>query len=285
MSKILEVKNLSTSFLTETGKVKILKNISFSVEERQTFGIVGESGSGKSITAYAVMRLLPQPYGKIDEGEILFKNQDLVQLAAKEMLKIRGAKISMIFQEPMTALNPVYTIGKQLLEVYNLHFSNLSKEEKLVRALNLFQEVGIKDAQLRFNDYPHQFSGGMRQRVMIAFALACEPDILICDEPTTALDVTIQAQILKLIKRLQQKKRMAVIFITHDLGVVAQICDKVAVMYKGEIVEQAKTKQLFTKPKHNYTKGLLASIPTMTTKPKVRLQEMSDFLTTESTEV
>jgi oligopeptide/dipeptide ABC transporter ATP-binding protein len=268
---ILEIENLVTSFDTETGRLRAVDQVSFEVGKGRTLGVVGESGCGKSVTALSIMRLLPKPSGVIEDGEIRFQGEDLAKLSAEEMRRIRGKKISMIFQEPMTALNPVHKIGKQLREVFQLHFSDMGKKEVLQNALRLLNEVGISDPDKRMSEYPHQISGGMRQRVMIAMALACRPDVLIADEPTTALYVTIQAQILELISRLQKEINMSVIFITHDLGVIAEICDDVLVMYAGKVVETAPVISLFESPKHPYTSGLLSSIPRLETPRKTRL--------------
>ena len=259
MKNILEVKNLCTSFFTEEGEVKAVNGVSFSVPSGRTLGIVGESGSGKSITSLSILRLIQSP-GKIKSGKILFDGKDLLQLSEKDMRKIRGNEISMIFQEPMTSLNPVFTIGEQISEVYQIH-RNLSKREAKEKSIEMLKLVGIPSPEKRIDQYPHELSGGMRQRVMIAMALACNPKLLIADEPTTALDVTIQAQILRLIKELQEKLHMSVILITHDLGVVAETCDYVAVMYCGKVVEFADVKTLFKNPQHPYTVGLLNSLP------------------------
>jgi oligopeptide/dipeptide ABC transporter ATP-binding protein len=259
--KILEVKNLVTSFQTENGSVRAVDGVSFSVPAGKTLGIVGESGCGKSVTSLSIMRLLPKPAGNIDQGEILYKGQDIAKLKPEDLYKIRGNNISMIFQEPMTALNPVHKISSQLGETFELHFPDMSKQEVHTACVEMLEKVGIPDPAERLNDYPHQLSGGMRQRVMIAIALACKPDILIADEPTTALDVTIQAQILELMKEFQKESGMAIVFITHDLGVIAEVCDEVMVMYAGRVAEKAEVKELFKNPKHPYTKGLLSSIP------------------------
>ena len=267
-NSILQVKNLVTSFETEIGPVKAVDGVSFSAQTGQTLGIVGESGCGKSVTSLSIMRLLPKPAGKIESGEILFNNSDLAKLPAEEMRNIRGNRISMIFQEPMTALNPVHRIHKQLGEVYSLHYTEMTPDEIRDASIGLLNKVGISDPAQRLQEYPHQLSGGMRQRVMIAMALACRPEILIADEPTTALDVTIQAQILALMKSLQQETGMAIIFITHDLGVIAETCDTVVVMYAGTIVERAPVIDLFQTPRHPYTQGLLKSIPRLDTPSK-----------------
>ena len=268
---ILEVKNLVTAFDTESGRIRAVDDVSFAIKKQQTLGIVGESGCGKSVTALSIMRLLPKPAGIIESGQILFNGVDLVQLPADEMHEIRGKRISMVFQEPMTSLNPVHRIGKQLGEVYRLHFTDMSDDEIRQASLELLQKVGIPEPEQRLEEYPHQISGGMRQRVMIALALACKPDILIADEPTTALDVTIQAQILDLMKGLQSETGMAVMFITHDLGVIAETCEEVVVMYAGKVAETASATDLFKNPKHPYTQGLLDSIPRLETRRKTKL--------------
>ena len=259
--KILEVKDLVVEFKTDRGTVKAVNGVNFDVFKGKTVGVVGESGSGKSVTALAIMGLIPNPPGKIASGQILFNGKSLVNMDAGEMRKIRGNKIAMIFQEPMTSLNPVFTIGNQIEEVIELHQPHLSNKEREAKAVDMLRLVGIPSPDKRVKEYPHQLSGGMRQRVMIAIALSCEPDILIADEPTTALDVTIQAQILELMKKLQKELGMGIILITHDLGVVAETCDSVAVMYCGQIVESADVKTLFNHPQHPYTKGLMNSIP------------------------
>ena len=248
-------------FETEEGRVRAVEDVGFSVTAGQTLGIVGESGCGKSVTALSIMRLLPKPSGIIEKGQILFRGMDILRLPADRLHKIRGNRISMIFQEPMTALNPVQKIGKQLKEVFLLHYPGLPENTIREKSVKMLEKVGIPEPEARLNEYMHQISGGMRQRVMIAMALLCEPDILIADEPTTALDVTIQAQILDLIKKMQQDMGMAVIFITHDLGVIAEICDTVLVMYAGRVAEKAVVGELFKHPLHPYTRGLLSSIP------------------------
>ena len=268
---ILQVKNLVTAFDTEGGRIRAVDDVSFEIKKQQTLGIVGESGCGKSVTALSIMRLLPQPTGVIESGQILFNGSDLVKLPANKMHEIRGKRISMVFQEPMTSLNPVHRIGKQLGEVYRLHFSEMSANEIRQQALELFQKIGIPEPEQRMEEYPHQISGGMRQRVMIALALACKPDILIADEPTTALDVTIQAQILDLMQNLQSETGMAVIVITHDLGVIAETCENVVVMYAGKVAETASAIELFKNPKHPYSRGLLDSIPRLETPRKTKL--------------
>lgn len=256
---LLEVKNLKTEFKMKKGTVTAVNDISFNCEKGEILAIVGESGSGKSVTSLSIMQLLAEN-AKITEGEILYKDEDLLKKSIEEIRALRGNQISMIFQEPMTSLNPVLRIGEQLTESIMLHMK-LSKKDALKRAVEMLEIVGIPSPELRIKDYPHQMSGGMRQRVMIAMALACNPELLIADEPTTALDVTIQAQILDIIYRLREKLGMAVLLITHDLGVVAEAADRVVVMYCGKIVEEATVDKLFENPLHPYTKGLLASIP------------------------
>ena len=256
---ILEVRNLQTSFRTDAGEIKAVDGVSFDVPKGKTIGIVGESGSGKSITSLTVMRLLAKN-GYIKGGEILYKGKDITKLTDKEMRDIRGNQISMIFQEPMTSLNPVFTVGQQISETIMIH-KKVSKKEALNLSVEMLKLVGIPSPEKRVKQYPFELSGGMRQRVMIAMALACDPEILIADEPTTALDVTIQAQILELIRDLQDRLGMSVIMITHDLGVVAETCDYVAVMYAGQVVEYADVRTLFKNPKHPYTLGLLNSLP------------------------
>jgi oligopeptide/dipeptide ABC transporter ATP-binding protein len=260
--ELLRVCNLKTYFYTHEGIVKAVDDVNFSVKQGETLGIVGESGSGKSVTALSIMRLIPQPPGKIVSGEIIFKGKNLCTLSEKEMRKIRGRKISMIFQEPMTSLDPVFTVGHEIVETILLH-QQVTKKEAGERAVRMLEVVGIPDAQKRMKNYPHELSGGMRQRIMIAMALSCNPALLIADEPTTALDVTIQAQILRLINDLKKKFDTAVIIITHDLGVISEMCDDVAVMYAGHIVEYTDIYTLFEKPMHPYTKGLNKSIPRM----------------------
>ena len=272
MEKILEVKNLRTSFYTEEGEVKAVDDVSFNVYKGKTLGIVGESGCGKSVTSLSIMRLIPNPPGKIVGGQILYQGKDLLSLSMAQMRSIRGNEISMIFQEPMTSLNPVFTIGNQICEAISLH-QDLPKKEVHNKAIEMLKLVGIPAPERRIEDYPHQLSGGMRQRVMIAMALSCNPHILIADEPTTALDVTIQAQILELLKELQAKVGMALILITHDLGVVAEMADEVVVMYAGRVVEQAKVQELFERPKMPYTRGLLNSIPTLSQDPTGKLKK------------
>ncbi len=260
--KILEVKDLIVEFNTDKGKVTAVDGVTFDVFKGKSVGIVGESGSGKSVSALSIMRLIPNPPGKIAGGSIKFKGESLLDIPMDGMRRIRGNKIAMIFQEPMTSLNPVFTVGNQIEEVLELHQTELNSQERKEKTIDMLRLVGIPSPEKRVHEYPHQLSGGMRQRVMIAIALSCEPDILIADEPTTALDVTIQAQILELMNKLQKELGMGIIMITHDLGVVAETCDDVAVMYCGQIVEHADVKTLFKKPKHPYTKGLIESIPT-----------------------
>ncbi len=259
---LLEVENLHTSFFTQAGEVKAVNGISFSLDKGKVLGIVGESGSGKSVTAYSIMQILSHP-GKIVDGSIRFDGEELVGKPEKFMRRIRGNKISIIFQDPMTSLNPVYTIGNQMMEAILLH-TNRNRKEAKARAIEMLSLVNVNDPEKRMKQYPHQLSGGMRQRVMIAMALACEPDILIADEPTTALDVTIQAQILELMQKLQKELGMAIIMITHDLGVVAQLCDEIIVMYGGRICESGSADEIFYHPMHEYTKGLMRSIPSGT---------------------
>ena len=258
---LLEVNDLHTSFYTPAGEVKAVNGVSFNLERGKVLGIVGESGSGKSVTAYSIMQILEKT-GKIVSGSVKFGGQELVGIGEDGMKKIRGNKISIIFQDPMTSLNPTYTIGHQLMEAITLH-TGRNKQQAWDRAVEMLRLVNVNEPEKRMKQYPFEFSGGMRQRVMIAMALACEPDILIADEPTTALDVTIQAQILELMQSLQKELGMAIIMITHDLGVVAQMCDEVIVMYAGSICEQGTADEIFYNPKHEYTKGLMRSIPTI----------------------
>ena len=265
---ILEVKDLEVSFSTDSGVVQVLHGVSFKVKRGTTLGLVGESGCGKSVTSMSIMGLLPKPYGEVTRGQILYEGRDLTQLDPKSMYEMRGNSISIIFQDPMTALNPVHTVGKQLTEVLALHRPELKKSDRRRYALEMLEKVKIPMPEKRIDDYPHNLSGGMRQRVMIAMALACKPDVLICDEPTTALDVTVQASILELMYELQQETGMAMLFITHDLGVVAEVCDEVAVMYGGRIVEQADVFELFDRPQHPYTKRLLGLMPNLESVPK-----------------
>ncbi|HEY2990295.1 MAG TPA: ABC transporter ATP-binding protein [Candidatus Binatia bacterium] len=260
MATLIQVKDLHTSFFTPEGEVRSVDGVNFQVAEGQTLGLVGESGCGKSVTALSIMRLVPSPPGKIVGGEILYRGRDLLRLDGESMRKIRGNEISMIFQEPMTSLNPVFTIGDQIGEAIRLH-QGLGKRETRAKTIEMLRLVKIADPESRVDDYPHQLSGGMRQRVMIAMALSCNPSLLIADEPTTALDVTIQAQILELIEELQGKLGMALLLITHDLGVVAERADDVAIMYAGKIVERAAAQEIFIRPLHPYTVGLLNSLP------------------------
>ena len=269
MGRLLEIKNEYLSFFTPAGEVKALNDVSLSVDDGEVLGIVGESGSGKSVLAYSVIGLVPSP-GKVIGGSVCFEGRDIIGLTENELCKLRGNEISMIFQDPMTSLNPVFTIGNQIREVILLH-TGKSKVEADERALELLREVGINEPEKRIKQYPHELSGGMRQRVMIAIALACEPKLLIADEPTTALDVTIQAQILDLMIELQRKLGMSIIIITHDLGIVASICKRIAVMYAGRIVEYGTVRDIFYNPMHEYTKGLLASLPVLGDKSRKRL--------------
>lgn len=268
---LLEVKNLETCFDTEAGRAQVLDKVSFEIKKGTTVGIVGESGCGKSVTSLSVMRLLPKPAGHITGGEVLYKGKDITKIPAKEMRSIRGNKIAMIFQEPMTALNPLHKVGKQLGEVLELHHPEMSDEDRKKACIDMIRAVGIPEPERRMVEFPHQLSGGIRQRVMIAMALLCKPDILIADEPTTALDVTIQAQILKLMKDMQLNLGMAIMFITHDLGVIAELCDEVVVMYAGRVAERGPVKEIFKNPKHAYTKGLLSSIPRLESESKTKL--------------
>ena len=257
---LLEVRRLITAFDTDAGLLRAVDEVSFSVKKGRTLGIVGESGCGKSVTAMSIVRLLPQPSGQVLGGEVMFKGRDLLKAGDKEIHSVRGGEIGVIFQEPMTALNPVHRVGRQISEALRLHMK-LSKKEAWERSVELLREVRIPAPEMRVGDYPHQLSGGMRQRVVIAMALSCRPDLVIADEPTTALDVTVQAQILDLMQRLQKELGMAIILITHDLGVIAESCDDVVVMYAGRVVERAPVRELFANPLHAYTRGLLDSIP------------------------
>lgn len=259
-SAILRIKNLKTQFHTSEGVVQAVDGIDLTVRQRTVLGLVGESGSGKTVTALSVMRLIPQPPGKIISGEVLFDGVDLLTLKESEMQKVRGKRIAMVFQEPMTSLNPVFTIGNQISEMPRLHLK-MSRRDAIHRTVELLELVGIPSANRRVNEYPHQLSGGMRQRVMIAMAISCNPEIVMADEPTTALDVTIQAQILVLLEELRQRLGMAMVLISHDLGVIAETAHEVAIMYAGRIVEQAGTEELFANPLHPYTQGLLTSLP------------------------
>jgi len=266
---LLEIENLRTYFHTEDGVAKAVDGLNLKLEAGKTLCLVGESGSGKSVTALSIMKLIQSPPGKIESGSIKFNGENILELSDKELRNIRGNQISMIFQEPMTSLNPVFTCGNQIIEVIKLH-NKLNRNEAKSKAIEMLEIVGIPDPEQRYNEYPHQLSGGMRQRVMIAIALSCNPALLIADEPTTALDVTVQAQILELLKNMQIKFNMGVILITHDLGVVAEVADDVAVMYAGEIVEYTDVKNLFANPLHPYTKALMKSIP--------RIDDTKEFL-------
>ncbi len=267
---VLEVRGLMSAFDTEQGLLRAVDRVSFSVDRGKTLGIVGESGCGKSVTAMSLIRLLPQPAGRILGGEVWFKGEDLLKVSDTRLHEVRGGEIGVIFQEPMTALNPVHRIGRQVSEVYRLH-RKMSKKEAWEASIEALRRTRIPSPEVRIGDYPHQLSGGMRQRVVIAMALACRPDLLIADEPSTALDVTVQAQILDLIQRLQAEMGMAAIFITHDLGVIAENCDDVVVMYAGRVVERTSVRELFANPLHAYTRGLLDSIPRLSLPPKSRL--------------
>ncbi|MBQ4347561.1 MAG: ABC transporter ATP-binding protein [Firmicutes bacterium] len=259
MDKLLSVKDLKVSFGGEKNSIQVINGVSFELAKGETLGLVGESGSGKSVTSLAVMRLLPTVNSHV-EGEILFEERDVLALSEKKMEELRGNRMAMIFQEPMTSLNPVISCGKQIMEPMLLH-TDIKKPAAKIKAIHLLELCGIPDPEHRFHEYPHQMSGGMRQRIMIAMALACNPDLLIADEPTTALDVTIQAQILELMKKIKEKNDMSIIMITHDLGVVSDFCDRVIIMYTGMIVESANTRELFEKPLHPYTQGLMKAIP------------------------
>ena len=268
--KLLEVKNLHVSFFTPAGEVKAVNGISYEVDYDEVMGIVGESGSGKSVEAYSIIGLLQSP-GKVMEGSITLEGEDMLAKSPSEMIDYRGSQVAMIFQNPMTCLNPVYTIGNQLTEALCAHDKSISKEEAYKRAMEMLEQVGINNVEKRMKQYPHELSGGMRQRVMIAMGLICHPKLLIADEPTTALDVTIQAQILELMKELQKKNHMGIIFITHNLGVVAEVCDKVSVMYAGKMVEQGPVDDIFYQPGHPYTMGLLRSMPRVDAESYERL--------------
>mgnify|MGYP006285183303 CR=1 FL=1 len=270
-SALLTITDLKVAFDTEQGRIHAVDGVGFSLEKGSILGIAGESGCGKSVTALSIIRLLPKPMSSIVAGQILFQDRDLLAIPIRQMHSIRGRKIAMIFQEPMTALNPVHSVGRQMTEVYALHFPDMTASSMQAGALEMLDRVGIPDPGQVLKKYPHQLSGGIRQRVMIAMALGCEPDILIADEPTTALDVTIQAQILELIKDLREKSGMSIILITHDLGVIAENCDHVVVMYAGRIAETADVRSLFAHPLHPYTKGLLTSIPSRAKTAKALL--------------
>ena len=270
MPELMQVKDLCTSFFTPDGEVRAVDGVSFEIEKGKTLGLVGESGCGKSVTALSIMRLLPSPPGKVVAGQVNLRGKDLLQLSGEAMRRIRGNEISMVFQEPMTSLNPVFTIGNQIGEAIRLH-QGLGRRETRKKTVEMLRLVKIAEPESRIDDYPHQLSGGMRQRVMIAMALSCNPSLLIADEPTTALDVTIQAQILELMKELQGKLGMALLLITHDLGVVAEQADEVAIMYAGKMVERARPEEVFSRPLHPYTVGLLNSLPGMGGEKKKRL--------------
>ncbi|PJJ29425.1 ABC transporter ATP-binding protein [Lacrimispora celerecrescens] len=260
-NKLIEVKNLKTYFYTDAGVVKAVNDVSFSIEQGKTLGVVGESGCGKSITSLSIMQLLETPPGRIEGGEIIYRGENLLEKSPDEMRKIRGKKIAMIFQEPMTSLNPVFTVGQQIMEALIIHEAGISRQQAREKAIEMLRMVKIPLPEKRIDEYPHQLSGGMRQRVMIAMALCCNPELLICDEPTTALDVTIQAQILDLINELKQKTGASIMMITHDLGVIAEVADDVMVMYAGKVVEQGTTDEIFDHPMHPYTEGLMNCIP------------------------
>jgi oligopeptide/dipeptide ABC transporter ATP-binding protein len=271
MANLIEIKDLVTSFFTADGELRAVEGVNFEIEEGKTMGLVGESGCGKSVTALSIMRLIPSPPGKVVGGQVLLRGQDLLKLNGNEMRKIRGNEISMVFQEPMTSLNPVFTIGNQIAEAIRLH-QGLNRKETRDKVIEMLRLVKIADPEARVSDYPHQLSGGMRQRVMIAMALSCNPSLLIADEPTTALDVTIQAQILELMGELQETLGMALLLITHDLGVVAERSHDVAIMYAGKIVERARPEVIFSRPLHPYTVGLLNSVPGIKGGKKKRLE-------------
>jgi len=276
MEPILEVKDLTTKFYTDDGVVNAVNSISYKLFNGETLAIVGESGCGKSVGVYSLLGLIPQPPGKITKGSAFFKGSDLLKMDSKELRSIRGNRIGIIFQDPMTSLNPVLTIGRQMVETLELH-KGMNRKQAIAFATELLDKVGIPQAGARLNDYPFQFSGGMRQRVMIAMGLSCNPDILIADEPTTALDVTIQAQIVDLVKDLQQELGMSMIWISHDLGVVAGLADRVIVMYGGYIVEEAKVEELYDYPAHPYTKGLLGSLPRLDAAGQKELKSIEGF--------
>ena len=277
---ILQVDRLKTEFKTESGNVVVLDGVSFQVKAGKTLGIVGESGCGKSVTALSIMGLLPHPQAWISSGAIVYRGEDLVSISPQSRYALRGNRISMIFQDPMTSLNPVHTIGQQIREVLELHQESLSRQEQTQAIIDILDKVGIPSAKDIIRAYPHQLSGGMRQRVMIAMALACQPDILICDEPTTALDVTVQAQILSLMQQIQKETGMAIIFITHDLGVIAEMCDDVVVMYAGRTVECADAVRLFDHAMHPYTQGLLRSLSSFQLGSKQRLDTIEGTVPT-----
>jgi ABC-type dipeptide/oligopeptide/nickel transport system ATPase component len=269
MSTLLQVKNLKTQFFTDDGVVNAVDDVSFDIAPNETLGLVGESGCGKSVTSLSILRLVASP-GKITGGEILWKGNDLRKYSEAQMRKLRGDDIAMIFQEPMTSLDPLYTVGDQIMEAVKLHQGLRGKEAKQ-KAIEALRDVGIPEPENRVDSYPHQMSGGMRQRVMIAIALSCNPDLLIADEPTTALDVTVQAKVLDLLKKLRKERNMAILLITHNMGLVAEMCDRVAVMHSGKIVEMASVQEIFANPRHPYTRDLLKSIPTLESTPKTPL--------------
>ena len=270
MNKILEVRNLETIFKTDEGTIHAVNGIDFDVNEGETLGIVGESGCGKSVSMLSIMQLIPSPPGKVINGQANFQGKDLLKMSSEEIRHIRGSQISMVFQDPMTSFNPVIRIGEQITEPLQIHL-NVSKEEANKRAIDILELIGIPKAKERMRDYPYQFSGGMRQRAMIAMALICTPKLLIADEPTTALDVTIQAQIIDLVKRLREEIGMAIVWITHDLGIIAGLAQRVIVMYAGHIVEEGPVKMLYSHPRHPYTQGLLGSLPKITSDKKEKL--------------
>jgi ABC-type dipeptide/oligopeptide/nickel transport system ATPase component len=269
MDKLLQVKNLQTQFFTDDGVVKAVDDVSFEIAPNEILGLVGESGCGKSVTSLSVLRLVSAP-GKITGGEILWKGEDLLKYSEKQMRGLRGDDIAMIFQEPMTSLDPLYTVGNQIMEAIQLH-QGLKGKAARDKAIEALRDVGIPEPESRVDSYPHQMSGGMRQRVMIAIALSCNPDLLIADEPTTALDVTVQAKVLDLLKKLRKERNMAILLITHNMGLVAEMCDRVAVMHGGKIVEMASVNEIFASPRHPYTRELLKSIPTLESTPKTPL--------------
>jgi oligopeptide/dipeptide ABC transporter ATP-binding protein len=270
LSHLLEVEDLKVSFRVSSGEIHALRGVSFHVNSGETLAVVGESGCGKSVTAQAIMGMIPSPHGRVKEGRILFKGQDLTKFNKKEFRNIRGSEIGMVFQDPMTSLNPTMKVGSQIDEVL-IKNQKLSKKEAKQKTIELLKLVGISDASSRYSQYPHEFSGGMRQRVVIAIALACNPELIIADEPTTALDVTIQAQILELLKKLQKERNTSIMLITHDLGVVAEVADRVSVMYAGVVVESGRVEEIFESPKHPYTWGLLNSIPKLESSERERL--------------
>ncbi len=273
---LLDIRNLSTSFTTFDGVAQAVDNISIFLDKGEVLGLVGESGCGKSVTAQSIMRLIPEPPGRIDQGRIIFDSMDLVRLPMDRVRRIRGNRIAMIFQEPMTSLNPVYTIGNQIAEMFTLH-QKVSGREGLRRAVDMLRQVQVPAPEKRIHEYPHQLSGGMRQRVMIAMAMACNPEILIADEPTTALDVTVQAQILDLMLKLQQEFQSAIMMITHDLGVIAEMAHRVVVMYAGKVVEEAPTLELFDNPRHPYTQGLLGSVPRLGARAREKVRSLHEI--------